>query len=146
MDAVKLKEVLKEKGYKYTKQREIILDVLINNDNLHLSPEDVYQKLQNDHPEIGLATVYRNLQLLENLGILYKINLNDGCNRYELSLKDENAHHHHHLICLKCGKVEEFENDYLEDLERIIEQEKGFKTEDHVLKFFGECKSCRDKV
>lgn len=142
MDAVKLKELLKEKGYKYTKQREIILDVLLLNDSLHLSPEDVYQILRDDHPEIGLATVYRNLQLLETLGILYRMDLNDGCSRYELRLKDENAHHHHHLICVECGRVEEFQNDYLEELEKMIEKEKGFIIEDHILKFFGRCKTC----
>lgn len=142
MDQVKLREILKLKGYKYTKQREIILNVILENQECHLSPEDVYQKLREKHPEIGLATVYRNLQLLESLGLLYKIDFNDGCQRYELKLNEESEHHHHHLICRICGKVEEFKNDSLEDLEKAIEREKGFQIEDHIVKFFGLCSSC----
>ncbi len=94
-----LKEQLKEKGYKLTTQRRIILDVILENQGKHLSPEEIYEKVRGKFPEIGLATVYRTLQLFEELNIIYKLNFNDGCSRYELNTNNGD-HQHHHLICL----------------------------------------------
>lgn len=139
----KLKSKLKEKGYKLTTQRRVIYDVFVENQGNHLSPEEVYDKVKGKYPEVGLATVYRTLQLLEELSIIYKLNFNDGCNRYELNTGNED-HHHHHLICLKCGKVTEVELDLLDSLEEEIENEGEFKIVDHNVKFFGYCKECRE--
>jgi Fur family ferric uptake transcriptional regulator len=137
-----LKEALKNKGYKLTPQRRAILDVVIDNQGEHLSTEEIYDLVRSDCPDIGLATVYRTLQLLSDMSILSKLNLDDGLTRYELNL-DEDAHHHHHLICTSCGKVSEVVDDLLEPLEARIEDEYGFKIEDHKLKFFGLCKECQ---
>lgn len=136
-----LKTRLKEGGYKLTTQRKSIIDVFLNNQNSHLSPEEVYDNVRNDFPDIGLATVYRTLQLLEQLNIVYKVNFDDGCSRYELNL-DSGDHQHHHLICVKCGKVQEVKLDLLESLETQIEKEENFKVVDHNVKFFGYCKNC----
>lgn len=137
-----LKTKLKEKGYKLTTQRRVILDVILENHGGHLSPEEIYDSVRDKYPEIGLATVYRTLQLFEQLNIIYKLNFNDGCSRYELS-SSSNDHQHHHLICLNCGKVLEVELDLLENLELEIEKQKEFKVLDHNVKFFGYCKDCK---
>lgn len=137
-----LKEKLKEKGYKLTTQRRIIYDIFAENLELHLSPEEIYDMVKYKYPEIGLATVYRTLQLLEELNIIYKLNFNDGCSRYELNTTKD--HQHHHLICLKCGKVIEVELDLLENLEEAIESDGEFKIVDHNVKFFGYCKNCKE--
>ena len=117
-----IKERLKEEGYKLTTQRRAILDAIIENSGSHLSPEEIYEVVKLKYPEIGLATVYRTLQLFEQLDIVCKLNFDDGCNRYELN-SDSNDHHHHHLICLNCGKVIEVKLDLLENLEYEIERE-----------------------
>lgn len=140
MDEVK--EKFKEKGYKLTTQRRAILDVMIENHDKHLNPEEIYDIVKGKYPELGIATVYRTLQLLEKLNIVYRLNFDDGYNRYELNYSSEN-HHHHHLICLKCGKVMEFKLDLLETLENEIEGENGFKIVDHNVKFFGYCVDCQ---
>ncbi len=137
----KLKEDLKEKGYKLTPQRRAIVDTIISNEGSHLTVEEIYDQVKKDCPEIGLATVYRTIVLLEELGIICKLDLNDGCSRYELVHEDE-THRHHHLICTKCGKVIEVEGDLLESLESDIENKYKFKIEDHSVKFFGICEEC----
>jgi len=134
-------EKLQEKSYKVTPQRQIILKVLLENIQKHLSAEDVYEIVKKKHPEIGMATVYRTLDLLVELGILQKMNFGDGKTRFELN--DENVHHHHHLICLSCGKVLEFELDLLDDLEERIAKKTDFDIVDHKLKFYGYCSDCR---
>lgn len=137
-----LKAQLKQKGYKLTTQRRAIVDVMFENQGMHLSPEEIYDRVKDKYPEIGLATVYRTLQLLEDMNIVYKLNFNDGCSRYELN-SNTNDHHHHHLICINCGEVIEVKIDLLENLEQEIEDECNFKIVDHSVKFFGYCDKCR---
>ena len=139
-----LREKLSESGYKMTPQRKEILKIFVEHDQgHHMSAEDVYGILQRDGSEIGLATVYRALDLLTELGILVKVEFGDGCTRYELNTADPNVHHHHHLICLKCKKVIEFEEDLLDELEADIAKKSGFQILNHEVKFFGYCKDCR---
>ena len=135
------KSILQKEGYKLTTQRRDILKAIINNNHEHLSSEDVFSIVSKENPEIGIATVYRTLQLFEKLNIVYKINFDDGLTRYEINLGTEN-HHHHHLICLKCGKVREVQMDLLESLESEIENEENFKIVDHNVKFHGYCYEC----
>lgn len=138
----KAKEILKEEGYKLTTQRQAILHTIYENREKHLNPEEIYDIVKLKHPDIGIATVYRTLQLLEKLNIIYRVNFDDGYNRYELNYNKEN-HHHHHLICLNCGKVIEVKLDLLEILENEVEKEYGFKIVDHNVKFFGYCTDCQ---
>ena len=95
-------------------------------------------------PEIGLATVYRTVLLFEELNVIYKLDLNDGCSRYELVHEDE-EHRHHHLICNDCKKVIEVQDDLLEELEERIRNTYGFDILDHSVKFFGICSECKNK-
>ncbi|NLT95211.1 MAG: transcriptional repressor [Clostridia bacterium] len=136
-----IKTRLKAKDYKITPQRKVIIKTFADNMEKHLSAEDVYQIVKDTNPEIGLATVYRTLDILAELQILKKIDFGDGRYRYEFCNEDD--HHHHHLICLKCERVFEFEDDLLESLEAIINKKSGFKIVDHQLKFYGYCSECQ---
>ena len=138
-----LKRELQGKGYKMTEQRREILEIFLKQpEEHHLSAEDVHSILRGQRSEIGLATVYRSLELLGSLGVLLKIEFGDGCSRYELNTTDPNLHRHHHLICLKCHKVIEFDEDKLDELEAEIAAKSGFKIVNHEVKFFGYCKEC----
>jgi len=137
----KVKDKLKEKGFKLTPQRRATLDVIINNQGKHLNTEEIYDLVKQDCPEIGLATVYRTLQLLDEICVISKLSLDDGCSRYELNTHEDD-HQHHHLICQKCGEIIEVEIDLLEHLEEEIEKVYNFKINDHKVKFFGMCSKC----
>lgn len=140
----RIKEALQEAQYKLTPQREVTVKVLLENERDHLSAEDVFLKVKDKYPEIGLATVYRTLELLSELKILDKINFGDGVSRYDLR-KEGAKHFHHHLVCMECGAVEEIEDDLLEDVEKIVEKEYNFKVLDHRLTFHGICGNCQSK-
>lgn len=139
----KYEKTLKEQGYKLTNQRRKILDTLVEHMDEHLSCDDVFKLVSVENPEIGIATIYRTLQLFEELNIVYKLNFNDGFSRYELNLGTE-EHHHHHLICLKCGKVIEVKVDLLDSLEEEIEANDSFTIVDHNVKFYGYCSDCQE--
>ncbi len=141
----KFKKMLKEKGLKVTNQRLLVLEVLADHRDKHMTAEDIYELVKEDYPDIGLATIYRTVQLLREMQLVDRINLDDGCLRYEISDMSEGEtkhHHHHHLICKTCGKVVPFEEDLLDELERLVEQETGFCVSDHELKFYGQCQEC----
>ena len=138
---------LSEKHYKLTPQRKEILQIFIDcEDGEHLSAEEVYALLKEKNFDFGLATVYRSVELLQKLGILNKIDFGDGRTRYELSAANPELHQHHHLICLHCKKIIEFEEDLLDSLEHFIEKKSGFQIVNHEVKFFGYCSECKDKV
>lgn len=138
---------LAESKKKMTPQRQEILQIFFDSDEeKHLSAEEVHELLQKKDFDFGLATVYRNVELLSSIGILTKVDFGDGCARYELSASDPQLHHHHHLICLKCKKIIEFEEDLLDDLENLIEKKSGFQIVNHEVKFFGYCSNCKNKV
>ena len=142
-----LRKRLKEKGLKVTHQRLLSLSVLEQNSGRHMTAEDIYELVAEDYPEIGLATVYRTLQLLWDMQLVDRISLDDGCVRYEIGhlLEDETKHNHHHLICRSCGRVIPFDADLLDDLEHHIEETAGFRVMDHELKFYGLCRECVKK-
>lgn len=138
-----LKQRLQQHQHKLTKQRSMVLDVFVEHPGEHLSAEDVYDVLHKKAVDIGLATIYRSLELLAELAILKKMEFGDGCSRYEISSTDSDAHQHHHLICLSCGKIREVADDLLDELENDVAQKSGFKITDHQVKLFGYCKECQ---
>ena len=138
-----LKKRLQLGQHKMTPQRKVVLEVFLDNENAHLSAEDVRGMLRDRDSDIGLATVYRALELMCDLGILQKMDFGDGCSRYELNLTEPNAHQHHHLICRGCGKVFEFSDDLMDELEDTIAEKCKFKILDHQVKFFGYCEECQ---
>ena len=96
----RVKQQLQQSSYKLTPQREATVRVLIENEKDHLSAEDVYLKVKDKSPEIGLATVYRTLELLAELKVVDKINFGDGVARFDLR-KEGAKHFHHHLVCME---------------------------------------------
>jgi Fur family ferric uptake transcriptional regulator len=138
-----IKDKLKAKGFKLTPQRRSIVDTVVNSTGRHLSIEEIYNLVKQNCPEIGLATVYRTIQILDDINVVSKLDLNDGCLRYELSLNNGEDHNHHHLICNNCGAVIEVREDLLDMLEETIEKNYDFKIKDHDLRVFGICKECK---
>lgn len=136
-----IKDQLKEKGFKLTPQRRSVLSVILASEGKHLSAEEIYDLVKAGCPEIGLATVYRTMQVLDELGLVYKHNFDDGRIRYEITHNED--HQHHHLVCKNCGKVIEVEEDLLELLETQVENKYSFSITDHNVKFFGYCSSCK---
>ncbi|MGG6841187.1 UNVERIFIED_CONTAM: transcriptional repressor [Mammaliicoccus sciuri] len=140
----RVKEQLHKASYKLTPQREATVRVLLENEADHLSAEDVYLKVKDKAPEIGLATVYRTLELLAELKVVDKINFGDGVARFDLR-KEGAKHFHHHMVCMECGAVDEIEEDLLEDVERRVEKDFNFKILDHRLTFHGICHRCHEE-
>lgn len=143
----KFKEMLKEKGLKVTNQRLVVLKVLAEHKDRHMTAEEIYDLVRNEFRDIGIATVYRTVQLLLEMKLIDRIELNDGYVRYEIGHQFfyDTKHYHHHLICKECGKVISFDDDLLEDLEKHIEETLGFCVLDHELKLYGKCKDCIEK-
>ncbi|MDI2588442.1 Fur family transcriptional regulator [Psychrobacillus sp. NEAU-3TGS] len=140
----RIKKQLSGAGYKLTPQRESTVRVLLENEEDHLSAEDVFLLVREKSPDIGLATVYRTLELLNELNVVDKIQFGDGVSRYDLR-QEGAAHFHHHLVCIECGAVDEIQEDLLEDVEAIVESKWNFKIKDHRLTFHGVCHRCQDK-
>lgn len=143
------KRMLKEKGLKVTRQRMLVLDLMAAHPGEHLTAEQIRDLAKEQYPEIGLATIYRTLQVLVDLKLIDRISFDDGFVRYELGKLpgEEDAgprHHHHHAICLGCGKVFPFEEDMLDTLEQSLMERLGFAVTDHEVKLFGYCRSCRE--
>lgn len=141
----KIKQQLQAQAFKLTPQREATVRVLLENEEDHLSAEEVFMLVKDKFPEIGLATVYRTLELLSELHVVEKMNFGDGVARYDLR-NDSAHHHHHHLICIQCGTVDEIMEDWLVPLEEKLEKEYHFSVIDHRLDFQGICHRCRDKA
>lgn len=136
----KFKILLKTNTLKFTKQRELILKFLYEHDN-HYTPEDIYMLLKKEHPEIniGIATVYRTLTLLEESGIASSISFGVHGKKYELGLKK----HHDHLICTQCGEIIEFYDDTIEERQKEIAKKFSFQMTDHTMKIVGLCENCQ---
>lgn len=139
-----LNEKLKEKGLKFTNQRKDIFDFFLKNQDKHMSAEEILAEIEKGNSEIGLATIYRTLQLFTDTGIIIKHDFDDNRSRYELKT-DNNIHNHHHLICQLCGKIIEVNMDLMDDLEKEIEDEYEFEITNHIVKLYGYCKDCKDK-
>lgn len=129
--------------HRLTPQRALILRLLFEHEGEHLSAEELHALVGRTNPEMGLATVYRTLELLTELQVLKAVDLGDGRARYELA--GEEGHSHHHLLCLRCGRVEEVREDLLERLEQAVEAEHGFEILDHQVKLLGLCRECRER-
>ncbi len=144
----RFKKLLRKNNLKVTSQRIMILEVLEKRPDRHLTVEEIYELVKKENPDIGLATVYRTIQLLSDLELIDKLNLDDGQIRYEIGKTlsgediDDNLHRHHHLICLNCDKILSFEGDLLDNLEHTIEETMSFKVVDHEVKLYGYCSEC----
>ena len=136
--------LLRDRGLKVTRQRMQVLEAVASRPEEHLTAEEIYEIVKLGCPEIGLATVYRTIQLLGSLHLIDRISFDDGFVRYEMgsALEGTVRHRHHHLICIKCGRVVSFQDDSLEELERKIIATTGFRVVDHEVKLYGYCVEC----
>lgn len=147
MDEERVKTLLREKGLKVTSQRLLVLEVMAKYPGSHFTAEEIHDLVRPYCPDIGLATVYRTVQLLSELQMIDKVDFDDGVARYELVCESSDTkHHHHHAICLKCKKVVSFEDDMLEQLEETVRRRIGFEVMDHKVKLYGYCRECREKM
>lgn len=134
-------EKLNRSPYKLTAQRRAIIELLEQRRGSHLTAEEIYMEVKKDEPNIGLATIYRTLELLVSLDILRRSSFDDGKYRYEFC--DDDRHYHHHFICLECGRIDEVSEDDLQPLENALEK-RGYKIIDHTLKLYGYCPHCQN--
>jgi len=126
---------LKSTGLKATLPRLKILEVFQTGKQRHMSAEDVFRVLLDERSDIGLATVYRVLTQFEQAGLLVRSNFESGKAVYELN----EGKHHDHLVCLDCGRVEEFFDADIEKRQHIVAQERGFKLQEHALSLYANC-------
>ncbi|MDP8259949.1 MAG: transcriptional repressor [Candidatus Gygaella obscura] len=137
---------IKDAGFRWTMPRQVILNVLANTKD-HLSAEDIYLKVHNIYPQVGLTTIYRTLDLLVNMGLVLKSDFGDGRARFEIKRQDKK--HHHHLICTKCSRVIDYTDFIDKEVKLLKETEKGlsekfdFDITGHLIQFYGVCKDCR---
>jgi Fur family ferric uptake transcriptional regulator len=134
------KTLLKSNTLKFTKQRELILKFLYENEG-HFTPEDIYMLIKKSYPDvnIGIATVYRTLTLLENEGIASSISFGAQGKKYEFGMRK----HHDHLICTGCGEIIEFFDETIEERQEEIAKKFNFKMQDHTMKIIGLCEKCQ---
>ena len=135
----KLLSALKQHDYKLTPQRRAVLKVLSSSQEQH-TPAEIYERAQQEHPGIGLVTIYRVLQILTELGLICEVHAGGNCRHYLIRRQPE---HHHHLICSGCGTVVDFADCSLSGLEERLSREYGFKVETHLLEFLGRCRHCQ---
>ena len=126
---------LKRLGLKATIPRLKILEILETSDTRHLSAEDVYRNLLDAGEEVGLATVYRVLTQFEAAGLVTRHHFESGHAVFEL----ERGHHHDHVVCVQCGKVEEFYDQTIEDRQRDVVGDMGYEIQEHSLVIYGNC-------
>lgn len=130
---------LKKAGLKATIPRLKILEMFERNEGRHLSAEDVYKSFLDMGEDVGLATVYRVLTQFEAAGLVTKHNFEGGHSVYELN----QGPHHDHILCVKCGRVDEFLDEIIEDRQRLIADKAGYTITDHCLYIYGICKDCK---
>lgn len=134
----KIATILRRNGYKFTPQRRAVVQAIASSED-RLTPAAIYEKVRQEHPKIGLVTVYRTLEILSKLGLICELHAGGSYRSYTTGALE----HHHHLICSNCGKVVDFSGYDLSELEQRLSRETGFEIEDHLLEFVGLCQSCQ---
>ena len=130
---------MKDAGLKITLPRIKILQILDSAEVHHVSAEDVYKILLNNGEEIGLATVYRVLTQFEQAGLVVRHNFEGGHSVFEMSSEK----HHDHIVCVRCGRVEEFTDEEIEKRQQVVADRLSFELTDHNLNMYGLCPDCR---
>lgn len=130
---------LKKAGLKVTVPRMKILQIFENSSQRHMKAEDVYRALLEAGEEVGLATVYRVLTQFESAGLICRHHFEGAQSVFEL----HQGEHHDHLVCVKCGQVEEFMDETIENRQQAIAKNKGYVITDHSLYLYGVCPKCQ---
>ena len=138
---------LRKKQLRITQPRKLILDLLAATGQ-HVSADEVYVQVHKAHPNIGLTTVYRTLDLLEEMGIVTRLHFGDGRNRFELIDNPTKPVHHHHLVCTDCKRVIDY-SDFVDEevlllkkVEKELSKKHNFHITGHTIQFYGKCSRC----
>lgn len=134
-----LAEYLEQHSLKHTKQRELVLSTFLEAKR-HVSSEDLYKVVREAHPNVGYTTVYRTMKLLVEAGLATERHFDDGITRYEIEQE-----HHDHLVCIRCGKIQEFECDMIEQAQREIAVRYDFRILRHRHELYGHCSDCSQR-
>ena len=134
-----LKETLQKEGLRYTQQRQEVWNEIRSSDK-HRDAEEIFITLRNRGLNVSRATVYRTIDVLVKNNLINKLDIGDGRARFEYK---DNYIHHDHLVCTKCGKIVEFYNDEIEELQNHIAKQQNFKLLDHSHQLFGICVDCQ---
>jgi Fur family ferric uptake transcriptional regulator len=136
------KQLLKQNGLKFTTQREVILKALYSN-NDHFTPDTLYILIKKKYPDlnVGIATIYRTLNMLESADIATSLSFGSQGKKFELG----NKPHHDHMICKKCNEIIEFEDKAIEKRQEQIAKERDFKLTGHLMQLYGICSKCQKK-
>jgi len=135
------RQYLKAKGLLYSKQREQILAAFVKIKN-HPTIDDIYGTLRKKNLNIGLATVYRTMRVICDAGLAAEIDFADGLRRFEYKYRH---HNHHHLVCIKCGRVIEVTSSRIENLQKKLAKQHNFTPARDTMKIFGLCSRCKNK-
>jgi Fur family ferric uptake transcriptional regulator len=130
---------LRNAGLKVTLPRVKIMQILEATESRHMSAEDVYKALRDADEDVGLATVYRVLTQFEAAGLVMRHHFEGGNSVFEMMTED----HHDHIVCTKCGKVEEFYDEVIEAQQQKQAEKKGYTISDHSLYIYGLCQDCQ---
>jgi Fur family transcriptional regulator, ferric uptake regulator len=145
-DVARLRSMLEahmaKRGLRSTGQRRVIIDTFFESSE-HLTLDQLLKRVKASDPRVGYATVYRTMKMLVEGGIVHEHKFGDGFTRFELA--DSEAHHDH-LICVECGKIEEFEEPLIEELQARIATRHGFQVTDHKHEIYGVCASCQERA
>lgn len=139
MSEVKLKDALdtlKGSGVRITPQRRAILEYLISTKS-HPTADEIYKALENDFPSMSVATVYNNLRVFRNAGLIKELTYGDASSRFDFV-----THDHYHIICDECGTIVDFHHPGLEEVEHLASHVTGFKVNSHRLEVYGVCPMC----
>lgn len=134
-------------GFRLTLPRQAILNVLKKTQG-HLNAEEIFLSINKNYPGVGFATVYRNLSLLTQMGLVSKFYFGDGQSRYELASGAIKGHHHH-IVCIRCGKIINYsdfmekEVKFIKELEEELSRKHNFKINNHQIHFYGLCERCQ---
>jgi len=135
------RQYLKEKGLLVSRQREQILETFMKARS-HLTIDDLYNAVRKKNPRIGLATVYRTMRVICNCGLAREVDFGDGVRRFEHKYQ---CQHHHHLVCIKCGRVIEVTSGKIESLQKKLAKQHNFAPTRDTMKIFGLCSKCKNK-
>ncbi|MBA3685876.1 MAG: transcriptional repressor [Planctomycetes bacterium] len=131
----------RDRGVRWTNQRQIIVDAFITSDD-HLTVEELHRRVREIDRTVSAATVYRTVNMLVDIGVAHKGNFGSGSASFECAL---NKDHHDHLVCLTCGSIREFHHDRIESLQEEIAQSNGFALHHHRMELYGVCAACQKK-
>jgi len=137
-DSEQLRKVLKKEGLRYTDQRQAVWNELCSTDD-HRDAEEIYLSIRGSGVHVSRATVYRTIDVLVKNNLVRKLDLGDGKSLYEHKIDPS---HHDHLICIRCGRIEEFMVEEIESLQDRIADEFGYKLIRHIHQLFGLCGDC----